>query len=210
MSEVLTIRSGDREIHMHALPGKTAREWRKGRPYEYRLLRHIRECGFAGVAIDGGAGIGNHTLWLAGVCGLDVVAFEPVRHEDVARNLAINPDMPGTVRLERLAIGATAGTTRHASKGRMSGDSGDIEVRTIDSYELQDVALVKLDVEGMEAAALQGARETLRRWEPVVFAEEWSADEHSAIAAVLEPLGYTLTQRFSGAESRTPVGRWDP
>lgn len=207
--EVLSITAHGRTIHLHDAEEKIPKYWRTGKPYEHRLLGHIYQQKFSGVAVDAGANIGNHTIWFAAVCGLDVVAFEPVKHADLAANVALN-DLGDRVRLERVALGATEDTALHVGKGRLNAGRGNLPVRTLDSYKLKNVSVIKADVEGMEPQVLQGGEETIRRDRPVIFAEEWGETEHAAIAAVLEPWGYRLTRRLHGKDSPTPVGRWDP
>jgi FkbM family methyltransferase len=46
-----------------------------------------------------------------------------------------------------------------------------IVTRTLDSYAFEDVAFIKIDVEGHEEEVLKGCRETLRRCRPVVLTE---------------------------------------
>ena len=46
------------------------------------------------------------------------------------------------------------------------------EVRTLDSYQLREVDLLVLDVEGQEAYALFGAIDTITRCRPVIHVEE--------------------------------------
>ncbi len=49
------------------------------------------------------------------------------------------------------------------------------------------VAVIKLDVEGMEAAALRGAKRILSKWRPVVYAEAHSPDAVAEIQQALAP-----------------------
>lgn len=51
-------------------------------------------------------------------------------------------------------------------------DGGDIPVMRIDELKLQDVDLIYLDVEGSEYDAIEGARETIKRCQPVIGIEE--------------------------------------
>lgn len=46
------------------------------------------------------------------------------------------------------------------------------EVRTLDSFALEGIGLVKIDVQGMEPYVLRGAAATLRRSKPVLIIEE--------------------------------------
>lgn len=203
---LLTVNTHGHTIRMHNRGGKIARCWQHGTFYEMPLLRHLHEQRFTGLAVDAGANIGNHTLWLAAVCGLDVAAFEPLTHEALAANVALNGL---NVRVEPVALGARDDTAVHTSAGRLTTGAGNLPVRTLDSYALTDVSVVKIDVEGMEPDVLQGGEKTIRRDRPVIVAEEHNQAEHDAIAAVLQPWGYRMTRRFHGRGQATPVGRWD-
>lgn len=189
----------------------------EGHPYEVALLEHVYKQGFAGLAVDAGAHIGNHTLWFAAICNLDVIAFEPSGAVDELRgNVHLNK-LEDRVRVEQIALGAVPGRARLVDKGRyvaepwsdmcteLKLDRGHVEVRTLDSYELQDVAVIKADVEGMEALVMQGAIETIRRCRPVVYAEAWDADHSTAVADVLATYGYDRTAKLHTA---TPVEEW--
>jgi Methyltransferase FkbM domain len=80
-----------------------------------------------------------------------------------------------------------------------------VPVHTLDSYQLDDVALLKIDVEGMEADVIRGGLDTIRRNRPVIFAEAWDAGYEQATAELLEPLGYRMVRRY-----RWNQRRWDP
>lgn len=190
-----------------------------GRPFEWPLLERIYEQRFTGTAVDVGANVGNHALWFAAICGLDVVAFEPVTVTELQANIDANGL---DIRVEPTALGATPGNAsdRGIRKGDPAGDptdyedwgfnhkldvgDGPIEIRTLDSYELEDVALIKVDVEGMEPDVLQGGIETIRRCRPAIYAE---ALVSSPLATVLEPLGY---RRVARLKRGTPLEEWKP
>lgn len=68
-----------------------------------------------------------------------------------------------------------------------------IETRTLDSFAFENVSLIKIDVEGHEAAALRGAQETLKRCHPILIIEAEERHHPGAVAEVwslLQPLGY--------------------
>lgn len=209
LGDVLELEAHGVTLRLYDGGGKIPACWRAGKPYERPLLEHIYAERFRGVAVDAGANIGNHTLWLSGVCGLDVVAFEPIKHAELSRNVALN-GLNRRVQIAPVALGANAGTALHVGKGRLDPARGALPVRRLDDYDLNDVVVIKADVEGMEADVLAGGEGTINRCRPVIFAEEWGPSEHEALAAVLEPWGYQMVKRFHGKDSATPVGRWDP
>ena len=66
-------------------------------------------------------------------------------------------------------------------------------VRLDDVLRRQPVAVIKLDVEGMEAAALRGASRVLSKWRPLIYAEAHSPELLAEIEQVLRPYGYRPT-----------------
>ena len=73
-----------------------------------------------------------------------------------------------------------------------------VKVRSIDSMvaaeEIAPPALMKIDVEGAEAMVLSGARETIRRHRPVIFAEVHSSALLDQCGALLRDAGYGIEQ----------------
>jgi FkbM family methyltransferase len=178
-----------------------------GQPYEAPLLEHIFERGFRGIAVDAGAHIGNHSLWLAAICELEVWAFEPLVFEELAANIARNA-LDGRVQARLIALGDRCETAHVVGKGKLRPGHGDIPVRPLDEFDIDDVAVIKIDVEDMEPYVLRGAAETIQRSRPVIFAEARDDECHQAIAEVLDPWGYVMTQRFG--VRWTPVECWEP
>jgi FkbM family methyltransferase len=72
------------------------------------------------------------------------------------------------------------------------------QARTLDSYNLHDVAFIKIDVQGADGEVLAGAAETIRRCRPVIvfeWEEELSKSYRVSLADVrrqLEAEGYSL------------------
>jgi hypothetical protein len=62
----------------------------------------------------------------------------------------------------------------------------DVEARALDSYELADVAFVKIDAEGHEESVLIGARATLERCRPALVVETEDRHKPGAVEAVSE------------------------
>lgn len=215
MDRTITLRSYGRSYKMvygdDWTSGKIARFMGRGKPYEFPLLDRIYRERFSGVALDVGAHVGNHALWMAAICGLTVVAFEPLRFKDLSGNVRLN-DLEDKVTVHPVALGRSSGFVHHAGKLQMvpTANTDEIPVRTLDSFQLRNVSVMKVDVEGMEPDVFSGGLETIQRNLPVIYAEEWDKPAHDAIADILVPAGYRFTSRLDGKLASTPVSRWDP
>jgi FkbM family methyltransferase len=198
-------------------PGRVGSKLANGEPYEKKLLQEIARQGFVGTAFDIGAHIGNHSLYLAAVCGLRVHAWEPFADSraQLEQNLTLNPHLQ--VEVHSWAAGDRDTRGRFTSGmwlefdptrdgAAMKVDRGDIPVHRIDDHvQVDDLAVVKVDVEGMEAAALSGAIRNIERCRPVIYAEAHTASDHDSVADVLEPLGYVMTHTV---RMGSPMDRW--
>lgn len=185
------------------------------------LLDALRAHGLldaGGLCLDIGANIGNHALFFAPHY-TQVLAFEP--NPRTFALLQLNAMLAANVRCFNVGLSDAAGQARLAvpadNVGMATlqpgapGSAVACELQRLDDLpELdgQRVALVKIDVEGHEAAALRGASRMLRRDRPVVVfeqaAEGLDADGSSAAMQVLRDAGYGRwwTLEF------LPAGRW--
>lgn len=159
------------------------------------------------VAIDGGANVGAWTRLMAKHFAA-VHSFEP--NPDVFRCLERNvrewhADAVVTVyqkgisdRREFVSIGTKEGA--RTVTGRVTGP-GEIECITLDSLNLADCSLLKLDLEGYELRALKGAEATMDRYHPWVLIENKpSLAERltggSPAERFLRKKGYRLVERI--------------
>lgn len=78
-----------------------------------------------------------------------------------------------------------------------------VEVRTLDSVDIEPVHLIKIDAQGAELDVLIGGERTIRRWNPIILVEIWpdglrqfGATEES-LMAFLRKMRYA-TVRFGG------------
>jgi FkbM family methyltransferase len=71
----------------------------------------------------------------------------------------------------------------------VNGPMAPVNLITIDHLECERVDFIKLDIEGMELEALQGAIHTLRTHKPILLVEHIKAVPHT-IQPFLEGLGY--------------------
>jgi FkbM family methyltransferase len=199
--------------------GRVGSKVTNGEPYERRLLVDIHQHNLAGTAFDVGAHVGNHSLYLAAICGLRVHAWEPhdqSRHQ-LEANLALNPGLDITVHAwaagARVARGRlTPGRWVEFDPARdganLKLDRGHVRVRPIDSYlDVSDLAVLKVDVEGMEAAVLEGALDHIERCRPLIYTETHTDQSHDSVAQLLEPLGYEMTRAIHMGST---MERWSP
>jgi FkbM family methyltransferase len=156
--------------------------------------------------VDVGANIGVHTVYFARTLGPDgqVFAFEPQRilYQILCGNIALNQH--NNVVALNAGLGAQSGNIvvprlDYASGGNFGGLSlgqwkkGDeVPLRTLDSCGLKACHLIKIDVEGMELAVLEGAKSVLDEHKPLLYVENDRAENSKALIAWLLDRGYRL------------------
>ena len=189
-------------------------------------------------AVDGGANVGYMSLVMASRVGPAgrVVSFEPhpLLFEKLQANLIrFRQDSPRTApsfEPRPAALSRDQGAAHlmepedfsdNRGRSRLSerGQGHTVATESLDRVFGRDtVNVLKLDVEGHELAALEGASELLRegRIESIVF--EAHEDERAALLAFFETLGYAtfgLGRTFGGpllsaAGGRPPVPAHEP
>lgn len=176
--------------------------------YSYLEMDAFKKiCGPGDVIIEVGANIGSHTVGLAKIVGAQgrVMAIEaqPVIFQNLCGNISIN----SLTNLDCLNIAASnrSGSTiipfyDYSIKGNYGGISvGDSEVGSqVDMKKLDDVfpynrlKLLKIDVEGMEKEVLEGAREIIERFKPILYVENDRVDNSKELIEYIFQLGYDL------------------
>lgn len=129
------------------------------------------------MAVDVGAHIGLWSYFLSRDFE-KVLAFEPMRdHQSCWYK---NMEGRDNAILMPLALGVQEGrVTLETRTPGSSGDTqvkpyaaGEIEMRTLDSFERDDVDLIKIDCEGFEEFIVRGAVDTLLKCRPCVIVEQ--------------------------------------
>jgi FkbM family methyltransferase len=147
------------------------------------------------VFVDVGANVGAYSLRAASV-GMKVCSFEPnPENVKVLRRNAENNRL--SIDIHECALGSAEGTATMSPNGALSRLSSEgttvVPVRTLDSFDLPRVDLLKVDVEGYELEVLKGATKTLGGSHPKIMVEvhDWlSAEEQSALLNMLVENGY--------------------
>lgn len=184
---------------------------RMGLPCEHHMIDWIMaKAPAGGLWVDAGANVGNHSIPFSFRADV-LIAIEPmpqnyellVRNTEAYYNIAAVQagvsDKDGTMWAKRGGTGhncqwelTTEPTKDHAQ---------DIAVIRIDRVVPNGtrVNLIKLDVEGMEEKALDGAWDTITTWRPEIFVEVWDRAALDRIIAKLAQVGYKLIERYGHA-----------
>ncbi len=166
------------------------------------VLGHIVKAG--DVVVDVGANIGTHTVFFAQrvtPVGL-VIAFEPQRliFQTLCGNVALN-GLTNVVTFQA-AVGEARGKLTFppidpritfnfgAVRGTSAGAGEAVDLLPIDELCLPRCTLLKVDVEGMEASVIAGAKDTIARCRPALFLENDTVERSREVLEAVESVGY--------------------
>jgi FkbM family methyltransferase len=170
---------------------------------EVRLFQRL--CRPGDVAVDAGANIGAHTVALARLVGEGgcVVAFEPqpVIFQMLCANVAVNGLT--NVIARHAALGAAAdrvifpwidyaAVQDYGAVPLLNASQGVyVDVRALDAvFEFDHLRFLKIDVEGMEADVLRGARQVIERTRPFLYVENNLPEKSEELIRLVWSLGY--------------------
>lgn len=157
-----------------------------------------------GLAIDVGANIGNHTLYLSRIFKY-VMAFEPSKPLNLVLRANIIRNKRSNVEAFCCGLGSENGK---ATVSELSSENtGMVElialtdqdnVDAINVYRGDDlifdkeipVRFVKIDVEGMEVLVLQGMKRCIERDKPLIAFESRCLEEGGSVMRCLGGMGY--------------------
>jgi FkbM family methyltransferase len=210
--------------------------WRR----KYDILRRLGEsrpdvqlvaslCDPDRVSLDIGADVGEFTIAML-ASSRSVIAFEP-RPAQAGELATMFGAVGAAVRVEAVALSDKPGVTTmrvvESDPGRSTIDADnplggaldagggavasiDVPVKRLDDLRLDDIGLVKIDVEGHELAVLRGATDTLTRNRPAVLVEAEERHHPRAVAAITELLtGLGYEGYFDSDDGRRPVDEFD-
>jgi FkbM family methyltransferase len=156
--------------------------------------------------IDVGANIGAHTIYFAGAVGPTgrVIAFEPQRvlYQMLCGNVALN--LHNNVVAVHSGLGAISGNIRvplidYSRGGNFGGvelgqsENGErVPLQRLDSCGLKSCHFIKIDVEGMEKAVLEGSKSILDEHQPVLYVENDRGEKSAELIEWLLTNGYRL------------------
>ena len=198
---------------------------RKGGVYEHYIFDYIKEkLNVEGTTIiDVGANFGFHTLQFRDLVGESgqVISFEPQKlvyyqlcgnivlngHNNItAYNIALSDEV-NVLKMENLQYHSERDINIGNAHLDACYDNGYnlVNVNTLDSFNFENVSVLKIDVQGYEPRVLDGAKETILRNKPVIFIEVeapqliiygWKEED---IFNRLEALGYKYEKVIDAA-----------
>ena len=176
--------------------------------YEMDSLVYLKEKFFDRIQgrtiLDIGANIGNHSLFFSWYLHpKKIFAFEPAPDTYVIlqKNIEIN-GLDERISAINVGVGAKKGKGQInfrvpfnlGATSIIENDSGVIDIVTIDGLSWDnDIGLMKIDVEGFEAKVIEGARDTITKYKPVIMIEIFDGNStFDEIYRFLSQLGYTV------------------
>lgn len=155
--------------------------------------------------VDIGTNIGNHMLYYcSNLSAKSVICFEPntFNRSTLQKNIELNY-LEKQVTVYPFAIGEVAGKGVQTNfsfgntgmnrvdkvSGETTSSTDSIDIRSLDSFHLQAVDFMKIDVEGFEADVLKGSAATIQRCKPVVMIEVFESNRPE-VDALMQAYGY--------------------
>jgi FkbM family methyltransferase len=172
---------------------------RRGAVYDHNLLNNYLQpiVSKAQYIVDAGANIGCHTISYANFNpNAKIYSFEPQKEifSILETNKRLNDSSNVTCFCKALGHEnrlihmntplKTLDGTNYAGTGVGQGGES-IEMITLDSLDLPGLDFIKMDVQGSEGLVIMGARETIKKYSPIILFE------HDDTSVIPEHVGLT-------------------
>jgi FkbM family methyltransferase len=165
--------------------------------YEPKTIDYIKNLNLKDCNIlDIGANIGNHSHAMQKFSdNCQIGSFEPYQKNfDILKknarfsynNFVTNKNDEKTYSIDPVWGGANLGYITSSKDGEKVNNT------FIDYYELDNISLIKIDIEGHELEALKGAFNTIKKSKPCIIAEHHTNEEHLQVMDYLKQFGYYL------------------
>ena len=194
-------------FHVHDLEDISNAIVRDQDYFEHEILDYVKSVAPTHKTIvDVGAMIGNHSVYFARFLRHDrIIAFEPMpEHWEL---LQLNVGQHPTVETHNVALSNKEGRVwmqRHRGNWGMDhvaemdeavdpSEYEKVPCLRLDSFNISDVTLMKIDVEEHEEYVLEGASNTIERDKPLILIEDY----------------YDTYGRFRQLRDYVKMKRWD-
>jgi FkbM family methyltransferase len=145
----------------------------------------------------------NGTGWASMVVNGNIHTYtEGLGPAETDTEIVIRPDNAGHNHINNEDRPRWTGKTwipRSEKHHKVEYEKVPVKIKTLDSYDFQNVDIIKIDVEGFEYDVMLGARQTIERWKPVVQVEMVYGQPHRFghsvhdIIKFFEELDYKMT-----------------
>jgi FkbM family methyltransferase len=178
--------------------------------------------------IDIGANIGNHATFFCNYLDCTKIhCYEPVQSNIELLEKNLSPfsnkyqiyqcalsNMEGTLPLYNSQRDNFGGFSLHSyHNGSSFKVSESVPVKTLDSFNFENVSMIKIDVENHENEVLEGAKETIRKYKPILFLENLNHG-HPDVVPEKEPhmkiLSSYAYKKIDSNIGRTYMDLWVP
>lgn len=187
--------------------GNVTKTIKKGRFYEQKFLRYISKQNIKGVYVDVGANIGNHTLFFGLFTeATKILSFEP--HPKVFKILKENiknNKLSNKVTAYNAALGEKNGKCSIEIEpsdevgGSRVVEGADIDQWKLDKFLNENIALIKMDVEGFEKYVVKGALKILKTSKPELFIELTNKKQYEEVYGIIKNYGYMPIAVFNNS-----------
>ncbi|XPV69997.1 MAG: FkbM family methyltransferase [Halarcobacter sp.] len=173
---------------------------------EVELFKQI--CKKGDTIIEVGANIGAHTQFFSNRVGHSgkILAFEPQRivFQTLCANISINSMT--NVYTYHMALSNEEGTaliapidyTKLGNFGGISIENSrkgeSVQQKTLDDFieQVDNLKLIKVDVEGMEEKVLKGAKKIIKKYKPFLYVENDRQEKSQSLIEYIKSLDYEL------------------
>jgi FkbM family methyltransferase len=170
--------------------------WVNNKWYERGMLYFIKKNYKGGTFVDIGSCIGNHSIFFSTIAD-KVYSFEPITINYLIQQGNIMTNGIKNIECFNLAISnenkivkMNADHFINAVGGGTIVDEGKIEVCAykLDNLNLNDIKIIKIDVQGHEKQVIEGAEQTIKRNLPDLFIETETYIEYENRLAQLKAI----------------------
>lgn len=151
--------------------------WAGGMNYEPEMIEFIKANYKGGTFVDAGSCLGSHTYPFSKIADT-VYSFEPYILTFLHQKLINDINKITNVKHFNVGLSNKRGVARLFRDERSSGGGAvredgqhEIVLVKLDDFDLKDVKLIKIDVEGHELQVLEGGRETIYKNLPDLYVE---------------------------------------
>ena len=178
--------------------------------FEYQELEKIHKFITPKMTVlDIGANIGNHSIYFASVLKVGkVYSFEPIKFTaSICReNIRLN-GLENIITLFEYGLGKCNSKAKIVFDGSTvnnlggtaleESENGSIDIKKLDDLQIPEkIDFIKMDVEGMEASVLLGAKDTILRDRPVLWVEIFDKN-YENVNRILHSMGYAQVMILS-------------